>query len=874
MQKTNPVQTNFASGELSPTLFGRTDIERYFGGAAQLENFIVRPGGAIDRRVGSRYLGLAATQTTGQNVRLVEFVFSRTEAVAIEISVGKIRFIKDRALVLSSDTPYQVTNIYGTGTAIPYTNSEINELQFTQSADVIYITHPNHKPATLSRYGATDWRYEQPEFDYGPYQDQQPGDQNFSLTVMNVTDTVRLKSTVSDDFSGVSLDDLVEYPFQGLWVLGRVTQLVSGSEIDVEPLEDRSLSFSKEVYSPGLYSGWDGTNSVPLYTNPIEGTDVQVAFSNTGVLTQESVGNYVRFMDKDGAYYWMLVTGIADIVRMGSYGIIAIGDILNVVVPSGIVTRYNRLIEAQLIASDTTFFDLSIDVPRLWRLVLGGQVVHARSKADAGNNGYTLKVELNRPLPRSREGLAVVDDGTTNDWNCGAWYPGNYPTTVFFHEERLGFAGTYDEPHTGWLSKTADFLNFAATDEKLRVMDDSAITFTVASDTMNQILWAVSKKVLICGTAGGEFVVSASGGSDTALSPTNVMVQAHSSYGSEFVKPLVAGKSLIYLQRAGRKLRKMEYDYASDGMQSLDLTVFADHICKENGGAQQLTYQLLPESIIFARLGNGLIGVLTYEEDQQVYAWSRFRLGGSGIVESIACIPENDRYILYCVVKRTINGATQRTIEYIEPEKPSSSSGYTGVAFPYPCLDCYVSEPAGLTYTDYTDPGEGGGGGGGGTPLYTDIGGLTLFAGKQVTLCLGPTAYTATVGADGVFPGSGIGVITPGAHPVVVGYPAPAILQTLPLETQGLAGTAQAKVKRIDNISLRLIRSGVFKHGISLSSLRSEPYSRTATIYEYTGDFRFPCDESFNVRSQYFIYSDSPFPLSILSFYPEVGVHQ
>jgi len=676
MQKTNPIQTNFASGELSPQLLGRSDIERYFGGAATLENFFVRASGGIERRCGTKNVGAAKNNILASTHRLQEFVFSRNEAVILEITAGCFRFISGGSIVLSGGSPYQVTAIYGTETAIPYTSDEINELQFTQSADVVFITHPNHPQATLSRYGATDWRYEVPAFDYGPYMDQEPGDQDFSITVIDVNDRVILTSSNPTEFEDTEPDDMVEYPYLGTRVLGRVTTWLANNQVEVEPMEDRSLSFSKEVYSPGLYAGWDGTNSVPLYNEAIAGTDVQVAFSNTGVLTQEHVGNYVRFMDKYGTWYWMLVESVDDIVRMGAYGIIATGDIVNVQVPSGIISRSDRVIDCRLVGSDTNFFDLSVDVPRLFRLVLGGQVVHARTYADASNTTSQVKARLNRSLPRSYEGRTVVDDGTTNDWNAGAWYAGNYPATVFFHEERLGFAGTYDEPQAAWLSKTADFFNFAATDEKLRVLDDSAITYTVASDTVNQILWAVSKKALITGTAGGEWSTTASGGSDTALSPTNVMVQPQSNYGSEFTKPILACNSLIFLQRSGRKLRKMSYDYASDGMQSLDLTVFANHVLKDSGGGKQLCYQPLPESILFVRLANGNIAVLTYEEDQQVYAWSRYILGGSGVVESMAAIPENGSYRLYLVVRRAgVGGAYIRTIEYLDPEyDPALSS--------------------------------------------------------------------------------------------------------------------------------------------------------------------------------------------------------
>jgi hypothetical protein len=50
--------TNFAAGELSETLYGRTDLPQYYQGASRLENFDVVPTGGIRRRQGTRRLDM------------------------------------------------------------------------------------------------------------------------------------------------------------------------------------------------------------------------------------------------------------------------------------------------------------------------------------------------------------------------------------------------------------------------------------------------------------------------------------------------------------------------------------------------------------------------------------------------------------------------------------------------------------------------------------------------------------------------------------------------------------------------------------------------------------------------------------------------
>lgn len=822
-----------------------------------------------------------------------------------------------------SSNPIQVTVVYGTSTAVPYADSEINDLQFSQLADVIFITHPNHPQATLSRYSDSDWRYEVLEFDYGPYLDQEVGDQNTSLTLSTVVDRVTLTSTAAD-FASVTIGtSFVEYSFSGQKCLGLVKEKFTNYIVSIEPLEDRSLVLSKEVYSPGLYTSWDGTNNVPTYDTTITGSGVTVAFSATAVVTQEHIGNYLRFTDKDGVYYWMTVDSVGDILRQGAYGILATGDILTVTVPTGAVTRSLRRIAARLTSSDPAFFNLNYDTGRLFRLVLGEYVVHARVRSQASytlpgdtssandyinmtyndaaavtagdtvtgpgipagttvvaaypndvqsyitlsantttseiggsfvfvaSSGQNMGVLLNRSIPRSVEGLTAVQNGTTNDWNKGAWFTGNYPNTVSFHEGRLGFAGTTLQPQTCWLSKVDDLYNFAATDEKLRVFDDAAIAFTIASDTINQIQWMSSRQVLLIGSAGAEWKVGSSQ-QGSPLTPTNISVQNQSAYGSAFVKPISIGKSALYLQRAGRKLREMSYDYQTDSQVSLDLTVFAEHILKDHGGAEQLCYQQLPESVVFARLADGQIGVLTYEPDQKIYAWSRFILGGTGaVVESIATVVEDNQSRLYMVVKRTIDSATVRTIEVLDPEfRPTSATDRTALFF----MDNYLL---------------------GGVPGSVNLTGLADYEGETVSVLIDNLVYeNQAVSSSGTY--------TLPSMPTTryaIGLPYTSKLKTFPLEAPAQAGTGQGKVKRIDRVSLRLLDSLDFQHGPDLSHLSSETFrvstdSVTAVPPLFSGDRRVSNANGFDTRGCLYIVQSKAYPLAILSVMPESAQYQ
>ncbi len=113
--------------------------------------------------------------------------FSNGNDVWIAGVVGMTRLNGRRFTVASSttntfeltgedSTSYDAYSSGGTASktyeiATTYTSAELSELQFTQSADVMYIVHPNHPPAKLSRTAHTTWTLDDVDFQVGPFLD-------------------------------------------------------------------------------------------------------------------------------------------------------------------------------------------------------------------------------------------------------------------------------------------------------------------------------------------------------------------------------------------------------------------------------------------------------------------------------------------------------------------------------------------------------------------------------------------------------------------------------------------------------------------------------------------------------------------------------
>lgn len=144
MAKTAVQQTSFASGELTPLIFGRVDREIYANGAARLRNVRVTPLGGTARRYGTQYID---TTTDSSVCRLVPFSFNTEQEYLIVFTEGEFKVYKDGVLQATvSSSP-----ISG------LTETIISEMNWTQSADTLLIVHETIQPIKITRTSDTAW---------------------------------------------------------------------------------------------------------------------------------------------------------------------------------------------------------------------------------------------------------------------------------------------------------------------------------------------------------------------------------------------------------------------------------------------------------------------------------------------------------------------------------------------------------------------------------------------------------------------------------------------------------------------------------------------------------------------------------------------
>lgn len=880
----HPIITNFTAGEFSPAVYGRVDIQRYPNGAKKIENFMLQPQGGIVRRSGTMFSDEA--KDSSKKTRVVNFEFSTEQAYVIEFGDLYVRFYKDEGQITSiknitgtasgSGGKVRITSVGhgfstgntvtiagvggtteangtwiitkidadnfdltgttyvhaytsgGTATAIveistPYTEDEIFDISFTQSADILYICHENHWPRKLSRTSHTEWTLTEVAKKDGPYLDMNE-DEAVSITASALTGT------------GISLTS-TGTPFTADHV---------GS---IWRLEESSASKNNEWEADVSYSAGDRV----IYKGIIYEADNSATSGDRPPIHEKGT-------ESDGGVDWIYL-------HQG-YGVVEI----------------------------KTFVDTD-----------------------------EVTADVVSTLPNS------ATSGTIR-WREGAWSAERgYPRCVCFFEERLVFAGTPHQPQTTWMSRSGDYEVFSPTVQDGKVLDTTAITYTIASNKVNAIQWMSSGSVLVFGTAGEEWQAF-SGKPSEPMTPSNIQVKPQTSFGSDNVRVSKIGSAWLFVQRSGRKLRELIYNYEIDSFVAKDMTLLADHIMRDGDYIVDAAYQQEPFSIWWGVRADGQLCALTYLRDQEVVGWTRHIIAGENAkVESVCTIPnpEGNADQVWMVVNRTINGSTKRYIEVLEdvfyPDddqdknemhfldsfltfeqtaKPitgatkaspivitCSAHGYNNGDFikiegvegmtelngkwfkvankntnDFELVATDNSPIDGTGYTTYVS-------GGNAYKGVTTITGLSHLEGETVGVCAdGAVRPDQTVSSGSI-------TLDNRCIRATVGLKYLSIVTTIRPEGGVQLGTAQGKVKRVNKVDVRLQNSLGLKYGALDDYSEDLPFRLPEHPMDqsppfFTGDKELQLDDSYTRDGYLTIATDYPYPLNITAIMPQLEIYE
>ena len=612
-------------------------------------------------------------------VRMMPFIFSSTIAYPMESGNEYIRFYFDGEPLLG-DAEVHVE------IATDYQSSELYQLQTEQSADVMWIVHPSHPPAKLSRITPTSFTLDDIVFDKGPFLERNDITEDDDVTMsVDVTDAgdagtlIRSSGTFQTGHIG-ALFKLI-HPRINRQTNGKKTGTQTGligEQIDV---------FGDYIFSI-TSSGWSGT--VRLQRS----TDDWTSSTNVKTFTNANKQTFSATETTENVQYRINVTAhssgtISGSLVINTSSVAGSATAIGVIgVPLDIKGDFNFNTHGNwdaTIALERNENDAGWEPFRQYVSVInngvGDRNVQFAAIEESDNVQYRMNViayssgtvEADLAATSSTQSGIVRVNGITSNvsaevtvvskisqtietkrWAEGAWSSvRGYPSAVTFFGERVIYGFTNSNQQDIWLSETGRFEDFEAG------INDAA-AFTLTLPTANRGKWLGSLETLVAGTAGAEWRIRAP--LDEALTPTNWDMKKQTAYGSADIQVIEVGSVILFVDFVGRKTREFVFREADQKYVAPDLVSLAEHIT--SSGIVCIAHQKNPDSILWCVLENGGLITLSYEREQNVVAWARHPM--DGLVQSVAVIPASGEDEVWISIVRAINGENKVYIEQFQ----------------------------------------------------------------------------------------------------------------------------------------------------------------------------------------------------------------
>ena len=915
------IQPSFAAGEISPYVANRVDLDKYKSALLTAKNLVIRPFGGCYRRQGSEFIG--KVKYDDKPTVLVAFNAGIDDAYLLEVGYQYIR--------IWEDGKYTKTEL-----STPYNN--VDNLQFTQSADTMFICSGDYPIQCLQRT-AIGWTFKEYEITE-PYYDSAtqavnketsfttPGEYTFTPQITGkytveiigaggggagtTVDVIHISGdngghtyyVISRGGNGgsgekkIAIDTLTAGQTYSVIVGagGKGGKSEYSKKGDAKPT-DGTGGGKSSFNSTEAKGGGGGIASKPnnqhRSTKGKDGTSYQGgAKGGTAGVCKDIQRNPSQITDgKDGQNGYVRITfsGNNELKPSATSGndvtITATKDTFT----PGMVNSHIKLTQQaenqseriEIQASSITEETKSIRVGKAWKITTHGTwkgkvtVYHsddnktwqeyrsyksnndqnftesgtvttptwmkAVAVTDADNGSGKLTVDFSRN-PYSNDGTAkitevvsptevktsVITDFANTDktqvYALSSWNDDNgYPKMACFFQDRLVLAATKKEPYSIWMSRTGDYPNFGIEKVDGGVTDDSAIKADLITRNGFEILHLVPAKDLVILTTGNEWIIEGS----SVITPAKINPRPQTMRGSNTCPPQHIGNRIVHVQRSGKTVRDLGYQYDADNYNGDDLTLLATHLT-EGHKLVSSAYIQEPNSTLYYVRDDGVLLSLAFIKEQNVFAWSHHKTDGK--YKKVASIPNGASDVLYVTVER--NGKT-----YIERFNPDIEAAVY--------MDSYV------------------------TGSGSSVEALHL-AGKTVqVLADGTRMQDAVVPENGLVAfGQSFSDITIGlAYETRVEQPGPDI---------GLKeGTMQARISKINTVVLRVEKSygghiGYTFKDEDMDELRYEDYEMLET-----GDIvqQMPvANIGSNTKNHICIKHDEPFPFELNAIIREVSI--
>ena len=871
--------TQMNSGQLAPVMEGRSDVQISSYACRTEKNAVPLVYGSNKNRGGSAFAG--TVKTPANKTSLIPFKVGENVAYQIEFGDKYLRFYKNHELILQNDSPYEIETDYAIEDL--YDAKGILQIDYQQSADVLYLVHDKYHPKKLSRYGDTNWVLSDLDLKGGPWQTMNTN-ANKVIQASGTTGNITLTSVgnIAGSVSSTQYDVATNY--------------ITVSAINISQGGDGFLNY-------GRYLNLSNTIPGGQYIGPFVGDVREYAnYINTLYPDLNLQVNYERYGTGSRDYRFQFVlTGRAASAIGASLTLTKFNDYNNSVVGSETLTipstgTFEPLFTEDMVGQYIRLHDTSNTA--IWyagMTVTSGMIVKSDgnyySAGSAGTAGsikptHTEGTEsdgtINWTYLHSGYGIAkiteVIDASTANatvintlpgkvatvgtsKWELSLFGQDDiWPAAVCFFKDRLTFGLNAKSGPQVCFSCSGDYENFSDMTGG-EVLANNAITLPILLD-LNKIQWLCAQDNLFVGTEGGIVAVKAMTSSEV-FGPDNITYDNISSVGTCKIKPIRIGDDILYLGRLAKDIYAIQYNWESDSYEPDEISLMAYDLLEAGIKAWALQYE--PNRIIWAVRQDGKLLGLTYNKKQSVRGFHWHETDGE--FESVSCIPAPDGTAdeVYAIVKRTINNAATRYVEYLKNGLPLNIPGNLTKAqmLTYLIKNCWFLDCAKkYSFDEATDA----------------ITGLSHLEGKTVAILAdGKVQANKTVVSGAI-------TLDTAANIVLVGLPYETIIELMPRNIDLQNGTGQARSQRINQIVCRLYRSGNFKYSWDGTNWHEAEVKGDNDLTLKSGDLvlnwgasntevKLNSDDIVNATGARMIFKqDKPLPICFVAFFPQIEV--
>ncbi len=663
-------QTNFAAGEIAPSVQGREDIAKYASGARRIHNMLVDFHGGVFNRSGFGFVKQVKAAAdgpsgSGARVRLIPFQFNTLQTYILEFGDRYMRVFKDGGIVLEP-----AIAVTGAGNGDPLLVSAAGHGY--SDGDEVFVADLIGMDELNSRF----------------------------FTIANVT---------LNSFELVGADGTLLGIYGGGGTVSRVFVMALPYRADELALlkfvqSADTMFFVHQDHPPATLTRTD--HHVWQYAESRFAPSIDFP---TGVTAAKALAGTDTFRYRvtavKGETLEESLPGLeipstiatvtnTDPVRVTSAGPLLVreGEEVHIENVTGMTQINGRRFRAANVNVASNIFDLEGEDGTGYPAGIGGDLARSfAAEIDATlESANPITLNWNPPtglLPGEAVDHYVVyrEDngifgliGTTEktsytdaniltvlgDTPPKARNPfraqGKFPGAVGLHEQRAVYGNSFDEPQKTFMSQSADFRNFSVSQP---TKDDDAVTFSIFSRAVNEVRHYVSLGELLILTSGGVWRIS---GDKGVITPASIDRKPQTFEGASHIPPILTGNVVLYVEEGTDTVRDLGFDLQSNGFTGNDLTQLAPHIF-ERAGIVDWAYAKNPSRIVWVVLDNGNLATLTFVREQNVFAWATASTDGA--VESIATIREGREDIVYAVIKRRINGTERRYIERLRERR-------------------------------------------------------------------------------------------------------------------------------------------------------------------------------------------------------------